>query len=182
MVQLSVALAFVSVVLVASASQATGSVSSTDPYQMDYTHYSRDCELVDGELVCHQRKGAAGAIRVGCVGDSITAVGHTSSVAHHYPDQMQDILDAKHGNGTYSVTNLGVCGSTMQKAAHKPWWNTGAYKTLVANKWDVIVGKREIFVVSFYQLLILSTDSYAWNERCCSNRTRLLASFESRNM
>ena len=60
-------------------------------------------------LVCFQRAAAPGAIRVGCIGDSITAVGHTSSVAHHYPDQLQDILDAKHGNGTYSVTNLGVC-------------------------------------------------------------------------
>ena len=23
--------------------------------------------------------------------------------------------------------------------AHSPWWNTAAYQTLVANKWDIIV-------------------------------------------
>jgi len=88
--------------------------------------------------VCFQRPAPSGALHVACVGDSITAVGHASSVAHHYPNQLQDILDARHGNGSYSVTNLGVCGSTLQKEAHKPWWNTGAYKTLVANRWDVI--------------------------------------------
>ena len=27
----------------------------------------------------------------------------------------------------------------MQKAAREPWWNTGAYKAFVANKWDVVV-------------------------------------------
>jgi len=112
-----------------------------DPYQLDMAHYSRDCKQnnVTGERECFQRPAAEGAIRVGCVGDSITAVGHTSSTAHHYPDQLQDILDAKHGYGTYSVTNLGVCGSTLQKEAHEPWWNTAAYKTLVSNKWDIIV-------------------------------------------
>ena len=112
--------------------------STTDPYQANINHYSRDCNLANGELVCFQRPASPSAIRVGCVGDSITAVGHTSSVAHHYPDQLQDILDAKHGNGTYSVTNLGVCGSTLQKAGHEPWWHTAAYKALVANRWDVI--------------------------------------------
>lgn len=85
-----------------------------DPYQLDMAHYSRDCKQnnVTGERECFQRPAAEGAIRVGCVGDSITAVGHTSSTAHHYPDQLQDILDAKHGYGTYSVTNLGVCGTS----------------------------------------------------------------------
>ena len=33
-------------------------------------------------VVCKQREAPAAAIRVGCVGDSITAVGHTSGVAH----------------------------------------------------------------------------------------------------
>merc|ERR1719232_1689767 len=48
-------------------------------------------------MICNQRPHVAGAIRVGCIGDSITAVGHTSSRAHHWPDQLQGILDAKHG-------------------------------------------------------------------------------------
>jgi hypothetical protein len=50
-------------------------LSETDPYQLDLSHYSRDCNLVDGKLVCFQRPAAPGAIKVGCVGDSITAVG-----------------------------------------------------------------------------------------------------------
>jgi len=113
--------------------------SWTDPYQNNASHYARDCALVDGALVCAQRAATnASAIRVACVGDSITAVGHTSSVAHHWPDQLQDILDAAHGAGSYSVTNLGVCGSTLQREAHEPWWSTGAYKALVAARWDVV--------------------------------------------
>jgi len=111
----------------------------TDPYLQDMTHYAGSCDVVDGELVCFQRPAAAGALRVACVGDSITAVGHTSSVAHHYPNQLQDILDANHGNGTYSVTNLGICGASLQKNSPSPWWNTGAYKTLVANRWDIVL-------------------------------------------
>lgn len=107
----------------------------TDPFQLDVSHY-KDCEIVDGKLsTCHQRRGAPGAIRVGCIGDSITAVGHTSSIAHHWPDQLGDILDTKHGNGTYSVTNLGVCGSTLQKEAHEPWSKTKQYDNFVNNRW-----------------------------------------------
>ena len=117
-------------------------MSSSDPYQMDLSHYSRDCyhdDAVSGTIVCAQRRAAnASAVRVACIGDSITAVGHTSSTAHHWPDQLQGILDAQRGNGTYSVTNLGVCGSTLQKEAAKPWWTTGAYKALVAARWDVV--------------------------------------------
>jgi hypothetical protein len=120
------------------AASASGLESSTDPFQDDIAHYSRDCNLVDGELVCFQRPHRAGAVRVACVGDSITAVGHTSSVAHHWPDQLGDLLDDQFGNGTYSVTNLGVCGSTLQKKGKKPWWSTAQYKTLVANEWDVV--------------------------------------------
>eukprot|EP00756_Hemistasia_phaeocysticola_P005871 Hpha_TRINITY_DN1353_c0_g1::TRINITY_DN1353_c0_g1_i1::g.93359::m.93359 len=114
------------------------SSSATDPFQSNWSHYSRDCNIVDGKLVCFQRPHAAGAIRVGCIGDSITAVGHTSGVKYHWPDQLQDILDAHHGNGSYSVSNLGICGSALQKQASLPWWNTSAYTTLVSNKWDVI--------------------------------------------
>ena len=111
----------------------------TDPYQRNASHYARDCAFVDGSLVCAQRVAAnASAIRVACIGDSITAVGHTSSVEHHWPDQLQDILDAEHGNGSYSVSNLGVCGSTLQREAREPWWSTGAYNALIAARWDVV--------------------------------------------
>jgi len=127
--------ALVFAVFRAVASESTFS----DIYQDDMSHYSGNCEMIDGRLVCFQRPAAAGAKHVACIGDSITAVGHASSVAHHYPNQLQDILDSQHGDGTYSVTNLGVCGSTLQKEARKPWWNTGAHQTLIANKWDVVI-------------------------------------------
>ena len=115
-----------------------------DPYQENASHYARDCSVTedtDGnrELVCAQRPHVEGALRIACVGDSITAVGHTSSVAHHWPDQLQDILDARKGNATYSVTNLGVCGSTCQKKGRLPWWSTGAYNALASNRWDIVL-------------------------------------------
>ena len=111
-----------------------------DVYQANKSHYARDCTFLENdELYCTQHPAPLGSIRVGCIGDSITAVGHTSSVAHHYPDQLQNILDTKHGQGTYSVTNLGVCGSSLQREGAKPWWNTAAYQTLVSNRWDVII-------------------------------------------
>lgn len=111
----------------------------SDAYQADMKHYSLGCSWVDGELACDQRGGLAGAVRVGCVGDSITAVGHTSSVAHQYPSQLQDLLDAKHGDGSYVVTNLGVCGSTLQKKGKLPWSSTAAYKALTASRWEVLL-------------------------------------------
>ena len=113
--------------------------SIRDLFMQNLSHYNHDCKMVDGELQCFQRPHKNGAIRVGTIGDSITAVGHTSSIGHHYPDQLQTILDAKHGNGTYSVTNLGICGSTLQKESPLPWSVTPAYKALVENRWDVII-------------------------------------------
>ena len=59
------------------------------------------------DVVCRQKPAPDGALKVGCVGDSITAVGHTSGVAHHWPNQLQDILDTK-APGKFSVTNLGI--------------------------------------------------------------------------
>jgi hypothetical protein len=67
------------------------------------------------DLVCSQRVGADGALRVGCVGDSITAVGHASGPTHYYPAQLQDLLNATYGPDKYVVTNLGTCGTTLQK-------------------------------------------------------------------
>lgn len=155
---------FASLICLAAAEASVQEPINTDPYLQDLTHHSGSCDVVDGELVCFQKPAAEGALRVACVGDSITAVGHTSSVAHHYPNQLQDILDATHGNGTYSVTNLGVCGAALQKNVHNSWWNTGAYKTLVANRWDIV-------------MVMLGTNDahpYAWpaeNHENCDNAT-----------
>ena len=63
------------------------------------------------DVVCKQKPAPQTAIRIGCVGDSITAVGHTSQTKFHWPNQLQAILDTQEGAGKYSVTNLGVCGT-----------------------------------------------------------------------
>ena len=39
----------------------------------------------------------------------------------------------------YAVTNLGACGSTMQKGADSPYWKRPQFQTLIASKWDVLV-------------------------------------------
>lgn len=92
-----------------------GNDPAHDPFQTNLSHYYPDCRLhtngagaagTPRDLVCAQRVAAPGAVRVACVGDSITAVGHTSSKAHQYPSQLQDLLDAAHGNGTY-VARMG---------------------------------------------------------------------------
>ena len=41
----------------------------------------------------------------------------------------------------YAVTNLGACGSTMQKAPNgdSPYWQRPQFQTLTQNKWHIIV-------------------------------------------
>lgn len=95
-------------------------------------------EEAANDLRCSQKEAPAGAIRVACVGDSITAGVHSSGGIHPYPQQLQILLDAAHGEGTYSVTNLGACGSTMLKGANSPYWKRGQYTALVAGKWDIV--------------------------------------------
>jgi hypothetical protein len=94
------------------------------------------------ELQCFQR-GSASAIKIGCVGDSITAGVHSSNRGTMaYPAQLQRMIDAQQGKGRYAVTNLGACGSTaLKKTPNKgqPYWERPQYKTLISNKWDVIV-------------------------------------------
>jgi lysophospholipase L1-like esterase len=94
------------------------------------------------ELQCFQR-GSASMIKIGCVGDSITAGVHSSNRGTMaYPAQLQRMIDTEHGKGRYAVTNLGACGSTvLKKTPNKgqPYWERPQYKTLIANKWDVIV-------------------------------------------
>merc|ERR1712190_355034 len=80
----------------------------------------------------------AAAIKIACVGDSITAGVHSSGGIHPYPAQLQILLDEKHGNGTYSVTNLGACGSTMLKKGDSPFWQRPQYRALTAGKWDIV--------------------------------------------
>lgn len=91
------------------------------------------------DLVCTQRGSDQGSIKVGCVGDSITAGVHSSGGVHPYPAQLQLLLDAGQGNGTYSVTNMGASGSMMLKNGSKPFWKRPQFKTLTENTWDVII-------------------------------------------
>ena len=95
---------------------------------------SLDLEANQMNMVCSQ-KGAAGTIKIGCVGDSITAGACSSGGNHPYPQQLQLMLDPS----KYSVTNLGACGSTMQKNADSPYWKRPQYQALTSAKWDIIV-------------------------------------------
>jgi lysophospholipase L1-like esterase len=90
------------------------------------------------DLVCHQNSASQDTIRIGMVGDSITAGVCSSGGDHPYPKQLQILLDQAYGEGVYSVTNLGACGSTMLKGGNSPYWERGQYKTLTSNKWDII--------------------------------------------
>jgi hypothetical protein len=77
------------------------------------------------DLDCSQRGGGdanAGdePIKIGCVGDSITAGVHSSGGVHPYPAQLQLLLDAAKGKGKYAVTNMGACGSMMLKNSSSP--------------------------------------------------------------
>ena len=89
-------------------------------------------------LRCEQQKDNDDQILIGCIGDSITAGVHSTGGTHTYPGQLQIMLDAKYP-GKYKVTNLGACGSTMMKTANSPYWQRPQYKTLTANKWDILI-------------------------------------------
>jgi lysophospholipase L1-like esterase len=91
------------------------------------------------DLKCEQNgKEDDSIIKIGCIGDSITAGVHSSGGIHPYPQQLQILLDAKHGKGKYAVTNLGACGSTMLKISNSPYWERPQFKTLTAAKWDIV--------------------------------------------
>lgn len=94
-----------------------------------------DIEKNQMTMVCEQRGKGTAALKIGTVGDSITAGAHSSGGAYTYPAQLQSMLDPT----KYQVTNLGACGSTMQKAGNSPYWQRPQYQTLISNKWDIIV-------------------------------------------
>ena len=48
------------------------------------------------------------------------------------------ILDAEHGWGKYTVTNLGACGSTMLKNGDSPYWKRPQYQSLINSTWDIV--------------------------------------------
>ena len=95
-------------------------------------------EEAAADLVCGARPAPPTAVRIACVGDSITAGVHSSGGMHPYPEQLQMLLDAAHGKDAYSVTNLGACGSTMLKHGDSPFWKRGQYKGLTSGTWDIV--------------------------------------------
>jgi len=90
------------------------------------------------DLVCAQKVAPPDAIKIACVGDSITAGSCSSGGNHPYPQQLQLMLDQTHGKGKYSVTNLGACGSTMLKKGNSPFWQRPQFKALNESKWDIV--------------------------------------------
>merc|ERR1712137_82962 len=102
-------------------------------------HPERNLAVEDAalDLICTQNN-PLNAIRIGMIGDSITAGVCSSGGKHPYPQQLQILLDQAHGEGVYSVTNLGACGSTMLKSGDSPYWDRPQFKTLNSSKWDII--------------------------------------------
>ena len=96
-----------------------------------------DIEANQMTMVCKQRAGAPGTLKIAAVGDSITAGAHSSGGIHPYPQQLQLMLDPT----KYTVTNLGACGSTMQKDADSPYWKRPQFSALTAPgvTWDIVV-------------------------------------------
>ncbi len=73
------------------------------------------------------------AIRVACVGDSITA-GVGASGGQAYPDQLGQMLGNK-----WEVHNFGVSGCTLLNHGDNPYQKQGAFKAALAYKPDVVV-------------------------------------------
>jgi len=97
----------------------------------DTDDYDKDTPM---ELQCYQQ-GNSNKIKIGCVGDSITAGACSSGKSHTYPAVLQTLI----GTDKYAVTNLGASGSTMLKSGNSPYWNRKQFKTLTNNTWDVLI-------------------------------------------
>ncbi len=82
-----------------------------------------------------QRNATAQAIRVACVGDSITAGALVAEgPGTSYPAQLQELLGPR-----YDVRNFGVGGATLQKSGDLPYWDTPAFAESEAFQPDIVV-------------------------------------------
>ena len=80
--------------------------------------------VVAALLVSRNPAVGADAIRVACVGDSITfGAGVEKREANNYPVVLGQLL----GSG-YETKNFGVSGATLLKHGDHPYWKTGAFK------------------------------------------------------
>ena len=90
-----------------------------------------------GNWLKNRQTPKEGAIKVACIGNSITdGHGIDFAPANGYPAQLQKLL----GND-YWVKNFGVSGRTMLNKGDQPYMNETAWKDAVAFKPDVVVIK-----------------------------------------
>jgi lysophospholipase L1-like esterase len=73
------------------------------------------------------------AIRVACVGDSITE-GAGAEPGFSYPSQLQTLL----GNG-WKIGNFGVSGRTMLKKGDLPYWKEETYQNALKLEPNVVI-------------------------------------------
>lgn len=77
------------------------------------------------------------AVKVACVGDSITyGAGIKDRAKNSYPVQLQSLLGDSH-----QVRNFGNSGSTLLKSGDKPYWEQREFKDAKAFLPDVVVIK-----------------------------------------
>ncbi|MBN1575899.1 MAG: hypothetical protein JW913_05060 [Chitinispirillaceae bacterium] len=76
--------------------------------------------------------GAAGRIKVSCIGNSITE----GNMGGKYPVHLQALLGSE-----YQVENDGVSGTTMLKKGDKPYWTKGKFNQVFAFKPDIVTIK-----------------------------------------
>lgn len=84
-----------------------------------------------------QEKDYARAIRVACVGDSITfGAGIENRDVNSYPAQLSRHLGTK-----WDVRNFGVGGATLLRQGDRPYWRQDAYKQALAFMPDAVIIK-----------------------------------------
>lgn len=80
--------------------------------------------------------GPAGeAVRVACVGDSITfGADLKDRAAESYPSVLQELL-----GGGYAVGNYGVCGATLLRKGELSYWDTPEFKAAADSAPGIVV-------------------------------------------
>lgn len=75
------------------------------------------------------------AIKVACIGDSVTA-GYllSDAIKESYPSQLQILMGEK-----YEVKNFGYSGATLLKKGHKPYCKTKEYADAIAFRPDIAI-------------------------------------------
>ena len=73
------------------------------------------------------------AIKVACIGDSITA-GFGAGRGNSWPDQLRKVMGDK-----WDVKNFGVSGTTLMKSGDSPFQKQGTFKAAKDFQPDVVV-------------------------------------------